>query len=342
MKAATLKGLVINTAHEAGSNDGPDYEFGWGLLNAEGAANLITNDSNFGNLICEYELSNGETEEYFYYSDGTTDIRVTICWTDMPGAPTVPALDPPTKMLVNDLDLRIYKDTTEYEPWILDKNNPSNSANTGDNDVDNVEQVFIDNPGSGFYKIRVSHKGNISSGQDDSMIISGLRTANLVVSISIDANGNGKNHFSPEEHIYGKTTGLPLTDGTYPLYVVATKAWTRDENQTIPARIDPPGTENDPETTIEVHDGNIQKSDGTPEDIWVNPPASETAQYGIVVDINNDGNYDPSIDLLDYENDVGYGFSLPVELSVFNAITGDDGMIILSRFRATRKMVIMK
>ena len=32
MKAATLKGLVIHCANEAGKNPGPDYEFGWGLL----------------------------------------------------------------------------------------------------------------------------------------------------------------------------------------------------------------------------------------------------------------------------------------------------------------------
>ena len=44
MSAVALKGLVINTANEAGPADGPDYMFGWGLLNATGAANLITLD----------------------------------------------------------------------------------------------------------------------------------------------------------------------------------------------------------------------------------------------------------------------------------------------------------
>ena len=41
MKAATLKGLVIHTADECGPSPGPDYQFGWGLLNAESAAAKI-------------------------------------------------------------------------------------------------------------------------------------------------------------------------------------------------------------------------------------------------------------------------------------------------------------
>jgi len=148
------------------------------------------------------------------------------------------------------------------------------------------------------------------------------------VNISADSDGNEKNNFNPEERVYGKTTGLSLTDSTYDLYVVATKTWTSEENQTIPARIS--GTGSDPETTIEVHSGNIQKdAGGTPEDIWVNPPASETARYDIVVDINEDGNYDPAIDLLDADIGVDYGFSLPVELSSITATTTGDGKVTL-------------
>ncbi|HLG39115.1 MAG TPA: S8 family serine peptidase, partial [Chitinophagaceae bacterium] len=44
MLAATLKGLALHTADEAGSNPGPDIVFGWGLMNAEFAANTITHN----------------------------------------------------------------------------------------------------------------------------------------------------------------------------------------------------------------------------------------------------------------------------------------------------------
>jgi hypothetical protein len=145
----------------------------------------------------------------------------------------------------------------------------------------------------------------------------------LGINISADCTtGDFKNNFSPGEDVCGKTTGLSLTDGTYPLYVVATKTWTSEENQTIPPRIS--GTGSDPEIDIQVVNGNIQKDvGGTPEDIWVSPPDNERAQYDIVVDINKDENYDPLVDLLDADQGVDYGFSLPVELSSFTATTGD-------------------
>ena len=94
MLAATLKGLIINTADEAGPNDGPDYMFGWGLMNSEEAVDLITADNTLSALIDENNLSNGETEEYHYYCDGTEDINVTICWTDPAGTPPAAAVDP--------------------------------------------------------------------------------------------------------------------------------------------------------------------------------------------------------------------------------------------------------
>jgi hypothetical protein len=176
MSAAAIKGLVINTANEAGPNDGPDYMFGWGLLNATGAADLITLDDTQGDLICENNLSNGETEEYYYYSDGTEDFNVTICWTDPAGTPPASYLNPTTKMLVNDLDLRVIKisSSATYYPWKLNRDYPALAANSGDNDIDNVETVFKNFPISGYYKVRITHKGNIGSGQDYALIISGM------------------------------------------------------------------------------------------------------------------------------------------------------------------------
>jgi hypothetical protein len=43
----------------------------------------------------------------------------------------------------------------------LNPNSPANAATTGDNTVDNVEQVSIPNPSSGTYLVRVTHKGNL-------------------------------------------------------------------------------------------------------------------------------------------------------------------------------------
>ncbi|MGB5327394.1 MAG: S8 family serine peptidase, partial [Gammaproteobacteria bacterium] len=44
MRSATLKALAIHTADEAGDAAGPDYAFGWGLLNTRNAAKVISED----------------------------------------------------------------------------------------------------------------------------------------------------------------------------------------------------------------------------------------------------------------------------------------------------------
>lgn len=179
MRSATLKGLAIHTADEAGDADGPDYRFGWGLLNTAKAAALI--DSVWidqkEHSIKELTLNQGDTYTMQVTSDGTQPLRATICWTDPAGTPVDPQLDPPDIMLVNDLDLRITHGSTTYYPWKFaspDPNNPSTVATTGDNIRDNVEQVYIASPASGTYTITISHKGTLSSGsQAVSLIMSG-------------------------------------------------------------------------------------------------------------------------------------------------------------------------
>jgi hypothetical protein len=178
MSAAALKGLVINTAHEAGPNPGPDYMHGWGLLNSLGAAALIQKDNEQGGLIVEGILNSGQTIDYTYYSDGS-DINVTLIWPDLPGTPPAASLNPSTLMLVNDLNLRVIRQdpATTYFPWRLNPSNPSAAATKGNNFRDNVETVNVTNPSSGYYTIRVNHSGTLSGGQQAyALIITGLET----------------------------------------------------------------------------------------------------------------------------------------------------------------------
>ena len=175
MRSATLKALVIHTADEAGDYTGPDYKFGWGLLNAKRAAQRITDDTK-QNVIDELVLNNGGTYTRDVYVAGNEALKVTIAWTDPPGTPVAPALDPPDPMLVNDLDLRIVHNGTIYYPWKLDRDNPTAAAtNNSENNVDNVEQVYIANPEAGTYTIIVDHDGSLTNGsQAFSIIISGI------------------------------------------------------------------------------------------------------------------------------------------------------------------------
>lgn len=174
MLAATLKALVIHTADEAGTSTGPDYQFGWGLMNTRSAALKISEDQTF-NVIDELVLNNDGVYTRTIESDGTQPLKVTICWTDVPGTPVSAQLDPVNPMLVNDLDLSLAYATSTFYPWKLDRDNPSNPAtHNSENNVDNVEMVYIATPAAGTYTITVNHDGSLSDGsQAFSLIMSG-------------------------------------------------------------------------------------------------------------------------------------------------------------------------
>jgi len=180
LRSSTLKALTLHCADEAGSNDGPDYAFGWGLMNTERMAQYISNDG-IDVRIQEITLANSGTYQITLPSLGTEPFKVTLCWTDPEGTPVALSLDPSDPMLINDLDIRITKDASTYYPWKLDGTNPGNGAtNSGDNSIDNVEQVFIENPAVDNYTITVTHKGTLvddagsTSPQQFGLIISGI------------------------------------------------------------------------------------------------------------------------------------------------------------------------
>jgi Subtilase family len=184
--ASTLKGLVIHTADRTTTNLGPTYRLGYGLMNTAKASGLIGNDatSGFKNFIKEVMLNNGQSVQFPVVSAGGTGnpLWVTICWTDPAGAGNaLTDADDPAIKLVNDLDLRLISPsgTTNF-PWILnpDLTNKtatarSAAATTGDDSRNNVEQVYLANPSSGTYTVKVTHKGTLTNSQWVSILISG-------------------------------------------------------------------------------------------------------------------------------------------------------------------------
>ncbi len=186
MRASTLKSLIIHTADDLG-NPGPDYRYGWGLMNTKAAADLIKRfadgvGSASDQAIVEGSLSTTNTSRtYTYRWNGVDPIRVTLGWTDPAGAATT-AHDDRTRKLVNDLNVAVTGPTgTAYQPYIMpyvgDWTAAKFTANatTGINTVDNLEQVFIAAPGAqGIYTVTVSHAGTLTNGaQNFSLIVSG-------------------------------------------------------------------------------------------------------------------------------------------------------------------------
>lgn len=194
MRSATLRGLVIHTASQAGPAPGPDYRFGWGLLNTKKAADLILNDSASA-IILEDSITQGGSVRHEVVASGYEPLEVSICWTD-PEADPIPeeqALDNPAPRLVNDLDIRVSspQDSTVFYPWILDPAQPQNAARRGDNTLDNVEKVLVTEPGHGkSYTIQVSHKNKLLRGpQAYSLIVSGAGGNTYCSSRPADSTG---------------------------------------------------------------------------------------------------------------------------------------------------------
>lgn len=176
MRAATLKGLACATAFDGG-NPGPDYTYGWGLLNIKKAAQTITGNGTTS-LVKEATLPESQTQTFTVVASGTEPLMATISWTDPPATATPDGtIADPTVKLVNDLDLRVNDGSVTFMPWILDPAHPSAPATKGDNIRDNVEQVYVASPQAGkTYSITVSNKGKLQNGtQDYALIITGIQ-----------------------------------------------------------------------------------------------------------------------------------------------------------------------
>ena len=172
MRASTLKGLALHTADDVGTV-GPDISSGWGLMNTKKASEIITKKG-IQSVISEIELTQGSTYSIVVKSDGLAPLKASISWTDMPGTANTGTANDPTPVLVNDLDIRVVKNSetpTTFKPWKLTSVTTNEKE---DNIVDPFERVDVENA-SGEYTITISHKGSLEGGsQKVSLIVSGV------------------------------------------------------------------------------------------------------------------------------------------------------------------------
>jgi hypothetical protein len=174
-----IKALMIHAASDLG-NTGPDYQYGWGIINAQKSVNLISTGSYIEGVI---PTSAGRQEFTFEITGG--DARVTLAWTDPAGDPAA------ASALVNNLDLvLIAPDGTLHYPWILDPANPASAATTGVNNRDNVEQVLVSNALTGTWTARVSGASVPIGPQSFALIGEGLNAGSARV-LTIFNDGDG-------------------------------------------------------------------------------------------------------------------------------------------------------
>ncbi len=216
MRSATLRGLAMHTADDAGAI-GPDANFGWGLLNAKKAAETITKNGTYAS-VQELTLTQGQTITINVNSDNSNPLLTSVCWTDPAGTATT-TLNSNTPKLVNDLDVRVSNGTTYY-PWML---TGVNTNTKGDNIRDNFERVDVSGA-SGAYIITISHKGTLSGGsQNFSLIVTGI-TNNTSCTATVPTNFAASNVGSSTATLSWST----VQNATYILQyrVVGTSTWT--------------------------------------------------------------------------------------------------------------------
>jgi len=303
MHSSTLKGLLIHTADEAGAYPGPDYAFGWGLINMQRAAAAITADnSDHSQQIIQGSLSNTTAVTYSITASGKVPVTATLCWTDVPGTPaTIPANSHNFKdagiKLVNDLDVRI-KDNTSgkvYLPWILDPTNPGAAATKGDNIRDNVEKVELSDsliPGRQ-YTVSVQSKRTPvgTGGQSFSLLIGGGGGTAVCASAS---TGGGAGITQVSIGTYTNATPTSLGCRSYTDYSSLTA---------IPL---PLGQNTDIKVNTNVCSGGLDNS----------------RVVKIFIDFNNDGTFDPVSELA-YQSPVQQSANLTGTVAVpVTAVSG--------------------
>ena len=191
MKAASLKGLAIHTADEAGNAPGPDYQFGWGILNVKTAADFVVN-ANKSDTIIESTLNNADTFRFSFVVSGYDKVKATLSWTDAPaGINYSYRLNNPATKLINDLDIVVISKGRTFQPWVLNPVLPSQVAYRGVNSLDNVERVDIDTSIQGnLYTVIITHKGILQRGsQAFSLVLSGINGDSNCISKPLSTAG---------------------------------------------------------------------------------------------------------------------------------------------------------
>ncbi len=142
--SSLMRAMACNTAKDYG-NPGPDYQFGYGLIDGLRAVEVLEKNTYLTGKV----QHGGTITKKITVPEGAVGLRVMLAWTD-------PAAFPgDTKILINDLDLKVLNGDAPILPWVLDPENPAAIAVRGIDDLNNMEQVTINAPEAGTYTIQV-------------------------------------------------------------------------------------------------------------------------------------------------------------------------------------------
>ncbi|MBS1920299.1 MAG: S8 family serine peptidase [Bacteroidetes bacterium] len=188
-KNGLMKALICNGGTDLG-NTGPDYTYGFGWMNLLRSVQMMEANNYF-----DATVTNGATNaQSITVPANTAQLKVMLYWNDPPAA----VLSSHT--LVNDLDLKVIgiaSDTTL--PLILDTipGNVNNTAATGEDHINNIEQVVINNPVAGVYTANVKGTSITQNSPQEYFLVYDVVPVSTVLTHPI-----GGEKFVPGDSIY--------------------------------------------------------------------------------------------------------------------------------------------
>ncbi len=168
---STAKAILMHTATDLG-NPGPDYQWGYGLVNIQAAVDLISRKA-----FRQDNVGQGEVDVYtFVVPNSATPATVSLAWDDYEA--TFNAY--PT--LINNLDLELVAPSGAiFQPWVLNPANPASNATRGVDNVNNQEEVQVPTPEVGTWLVRVKGTTVPQGPQGYTLVCEGCKPLDLGV-----------------------------------------------------------------------------------------------------------------------------------------------------------------
>lgn len=204
MKASMLKALLLHSADDDASNNGPDAKFGWGILNLEKAANIIKQNSTTNGtakmiMISTNPANNATAELVNNFTFGSNGVRSSLCWVDDDAAEQAigDGVNNTTSRMVYNFSMKLEQNSPALVAFPynnLSVTSPSIAAVAGNNwfqSANNYIQANLSNTTDNAIGKVVVRKSTSSPSSDREMalIITGLKTNTLSIT-AVDKNEN--------------------------------------------------------------------------------------------------------------------------------------------------------
>lgn len=148
-QAALIRALLVNSAEDIGL-PGPDFESGFGNLNARRAAQLLDQSRYVEGAIGAADTFRTQIS----VPAGSGLLKITLAWDDQPAEPGAKVA------LVNDLNLTVIgPDHQTWYPLVLNTAPASDSlklpAVPGTDSLNTIEQIVVEAPQPGIYQVEI-------------------------------------------------------------------------------------------------------------------------------------------------------------------------------------------